>query len=321
MTSIILGIDISKKTFDVALLKDNKIKNKKFDNASKGFNELSKWLKANKVDTAHACMEATGSYGLKLAQYFYENEFKVSVVNPARIKGFAQSKLSRVKTDKADSELISRFCEAMNPEAWKPTPLHLLELQELVNRLDSLIASKNRETNRLEKGLSSLVEDNVKAHITFLNQQIKEVEKLIAAHIKKHKDLSDKGTLLASIPGVGEKTIAMVLAFLSNVEDFESPKQMVAFIGLNPKHRQSGTSVRGSARVSKTGDSGLRKSFFMPAIVCLKYNPLIREFAVRLNNAGKSKMVIVIAAMRKLLHIIYGVLKNKTLFNEKIHPA
>src|ERR1700761_8408320 len=109
MTSIILGIDVSKKTFDMALLINNKVKNKKFDNTAKGFNALSQWLKNHGVDTAHTCMEATGSYSLKLAQYLYEINFKVSVVNPARIKGFAQSKLCRVKTDKADSELIAYF--------------------------------------------------------------------------------------------------------------------------------------------------------------------------------------------------------------------
>ncbi len=87
MDSIILGIDISKQTFDVALLINNKIKTKKFDNNSKGFSGLIEWLKTKEIDTAHACMEATGSYGLKLAQYLYDKNFKVSVVNPARIKG------------------------------------------------------------------------------------------------------------------------------------------------------------------------------------------------------------------------------------------
>jgi len=318
MTSIILGIDISKKTFDAALLIDKKNKNKKFDNASKGFHELNRWLKANKVGTAHVCMEATGSYGLKLAQYLYENQFKVSIVNPARVKGFAQSKLCRVKTDKADSELIAHFCKVMNPDLWQPTPLHIKELQDLVNRLESLIANKTQETNRLEKGLSALVEANVKSHITFLNQQIKEMEKLIAAHIKSHNDLSDQYILLTSIPGVGEKTITIVLAFLSNVQKFDSAKQMVAFVGLNPKPRQSGTSVRGTSRISKTGDADLRRAFYMPAIVSLKFNPIIKDFTERLSRAGKSKMVIVVAAMRKLLHIIYGVLKNNTPFNQNI---
>lgn len=128
---------------------------------------MSQWLKNKEVDTAHACIEATGDYGLKLAQYLYENQFKVSVVNPARIKDFAQSKLYRVKTDKADSELIAQFCKAINPKLWQPPPLPIQELQDLVNRLKSLIANKTQETNRLEKGLFALVEANVKSHITF----------------------------------------------------------------------------------------------------------------------------------------------------------
>ena len=128
----------------------------------------------------------------------------------------------------------------------------------------------------------------------------------------------NKTTLLSSIPGIGERTIAVVLAFLNNVEDFESVKQVVAFVGLNPKPRQSGTSVRGASRISKTGKSDLRKALFMPALVSLRFNPIVKDFAQRLEDAGKPKMVIVIAAMRKLLHIIYGVLKNKTLFNENI---
>lgn len=317
MNNIILGIDISKKTFDVALLINNKVKTRKFDNNLQGFTILSQWLKRNGIKTAHACMEATGSYGLNLAQYLYENNLKVSVVNPARIKGFAQSKLCRVKTDKADSQLIAYFCQAMNPDPWKPTPLHIHELQQLVNRLDSLIAIKNQETNRLE-GLSDTVTANIQSHADFLDQQIKEIEQLIMNHIKQHKDLSDKTTLLASIPGMGEKTIAVVLAFLSNVEDFESVKQVVAFVGLNPKPKQSGSSVRAVSRISKTGDANLRRAFYMPAMTAIRFNPIIKDFAQRLEDAGKPKMVIVIAAMRKLLHIIYGVLKNKTLFNENI---
>jgi len=318
MNSIILGIDISKATFDAALLINSKIKTKKFDNNIKGFRTLIEWLKNKDANTAHVCMEATGFYGLKLAQYLYDNDFKISIVNPARIKGFAQSKLCRVKTDKADSTLIAHFCYTMKPELWQPTALHIQELQQFINHLEALIAIKNQETNRLE-GLSNIVAINTKSHIEFLDQQIKEMEQLIKNHIEKHKDLSDKSTLLDSIPGIGKRTIAVVLAFLSGIENFDSVKQVVAFVGLNPKQRQSGTSVRGASRISKTGKAELRKAFFMPAIVSLKCNPIIKNFSERLNNRGKPKMVIVIAAMRKLLHIIYGVLKTQTTFNLKAH--
>ena len=151
MSNIILGVDISKSTFDVALLNDDKVKSKKFNNTVTGFAELTQWLKNNKIDAAHVCMEATGGYEGKLAKYLYDNNFKVSVVNPARIKGFFMSKLSRVKTDKADSKLIARFCQAMQPDLWQPTPLHIQELQQWVRRLDSLIANKNQENNRLDE--------------------------------------------------------------------------------------------------------------------------------------------------------------------------
>ena len=199
---------------------------------------------------------------------------KVSVVNPACVKGFSMSRLSRVKTDKADCELIAYFCQAIQPDLWQPVPSHVQELQQWVRRLDSLITNK-------------------------------------------HQDLNDRNTLLASIPGIGEKTIGVILAFL-NVENFNSAKQLAAFVGLNPKPRQSGSSLRGVGRISKTGDANLRKAFYMPALTAMRFNPIIKNFSERLSNTGKSKMVIVIAAMRKLLHIIYGVLKNKTPFNRDI---
>lgn len=316
MNNIILGIDISKLTFDVALLNDDKVKTKKFTNTSKGFSELKQWLKNNEIDSVHACMEATGGYESKLAQYLYDNNFKVSVINPARIKGFSMSKLSRVKTDKADSELIAQFCQAIQPDLWKPTPLNIQELQQWVRLLDSLIANKNQENNRLD-GASEVVAINIGTHIEFLDKQIQEVEELISNNIKGHQDLNDKSKLLNSIPGIGEKTIAIILAFLT-VENFDSAKQVVAFVGLNPKPKQSGSSVLGAGRISKTGDADLRKAFYMPAIVSLRFNPIIKGFAERLSSVGKAQMIVVIAAMRKLLHIIYGVLKNKTPFNKNV---
>ncbi len=179
-----------------------------------------------------------------------------------------------------------------------------------------MIANKNQENNRLS-GASKAVAINIMIHIEFLDKQIKEVEELISNHIKGHKDLHDKSKLLDSIPGIGEKTIGVILAFLV-VENFNSAKQLAAFVGLNPKPKQSGTSVHGIGKISKTGDANLRKAFYMPAIVAIKHNPIIKDFSQRLSNVGKSKMVIVIAAMRKLLHIIYGVLNNKTSFSANI---
>jgi len=276
MNNIILGIDISKATFDVALLFDGKVKTKKFGNSAKGFAELKQWLASKSIFTANVCIEATGGYEISLAKYLYNKGFKVSVVNPARIKGFATSRLSRVKTDKADSELIAYFCEAMKPDPWQPIPRHIKKLQQWIRRLDSLIANKTQESNRIKGAIPELV-SHIQRHIDFLDSEIKETQKLIASHIEQHKNLKDKNQLLNSIPGIGDKTIAVVLAFL-NPEEFDSAKQIVAFVGLNPKPKQSGTSVRGIGRISKTGDSDLRKAFYMPAVVSVKCNPIIKDF-------------------------------------------
>ena len=175
---------------------------------------------------------------------------------------------------------------------------------------------KIKKIYRLDEA-SDVVALNISTHIKFLDEQIKEVEELISNHIKGHKNLNDKSKLLDSIPGIGEKTIGVILAFLS-IENFDSARQVAAFVGLNPKPKQSGSSVRGVGRISKTGDADLRKAFYMPAVVSIRFNPIIKDFADRLSGAGKAKMVVVIAAMRKLLHIIYGVLKNETPFNANI---
>jgi transposase len=317
MKNVVLGIDVSKKFCDVALCINNKIYTKKFDNNLNGFLELKSWLKKESATTAHICMEATGGYEALLAKFFYDNKFKVSVVNPARIKGFAMSKLSRVKTDKEDCKLIANFCEAMNPDLWKPTAQHIQNLQQLVRRLDMLIANKNQETNRL-KIADKIIIPNIQSHIDFLDQQIKDIEQLIKNHITSHEDLHQKEKLLMSIPGIGNKTTAIILAFLGETEKFSSAKQIVAFVGLNPKPKQSGSSIYGSSKISKTGDAYLRQSFYMPILTAIRFNPILKELAQRLADNGKAKMVIVVAAMRKLLHIIYGVLKTQTVFNPSI---
>ena len=134
MYSSFLGIDVSKATFDAALLINGKIKTKKFTNNPRGFLEMTKWVQVKESSSIHICMEATGGYEKKLAGYLYDKKMQVSVVNPARIKGFSISRLCRVKTDKADCELIAYFCQAMQPELWQPTPEHVQELQQLIKR-------------------------------------------------------------------------------------------------------------------------------------------------------------------------------------------
>lgn len=318
MNQVCLGIDISKKDFHVALLKgpQQKAFYKRFTNGSRGFRELLSWLKAKEVSEAHACMEATGSYGEDLATFLFEHGFSVSVVNPAQIKAFSQSELARTKTDKADAQMIARFCLAMHPALWRPKPLAIRELEALQKRLIDVKTMILREENRLESA-NPLVQALIEKTIAFHKEQLQTLQQNIRNHIDSDPDLRSKKKLLESITGVGVNTTTVALCILGETGKFNTARQVTAFIGLNPKDHQSGTSVRGKGHISKTGDSRLRQAFYMPAMTAMRFNPVLKDFAQRLKQRGKTGKVIVIAVMKKLVHIIFGVLKSQKPFDPK----
>jgi len=316
MSKAVVGIDISKAKFDVALLLNTKFKHKKFENNLAGFAEFTTWLNSFEATSCHIAMEATGIYGDALAIFLCEAGYTVSVINPAQIKKFGESELRRTKTDKSDAKLIARFCMEKTPATWHPAPAHIRELQALVRRLEALQDMFQQESNRLE-GANEIVLSSIEAIRTRLLQEIKEVKEKIKQHIDKNPDLRDKKKLLETIPGVGENTIAQVLAFIE-IENFPSAKKLATFLGLTPEEHSSGTSIRKQARLSKKGNAKLRKALYMPALVAKRYNPLIKETCERLKNRGKCNMLILGAAMRKLAHIIYGVLKSGKAFDSSL---
>jgi transposase len=317
MTFSIVGIDISKSEFDLCLLRENgKLKHKVFANTTHGFLQLSAWLQKQKVERVHACMEATGTYGEALATYLFDAGHIVSVLNPAIIKAYAQSHLSRTKTDKVDATLIAHFCAQRKPPAWQPLPAEVLELQALVRRLESLLEMHQMEVNRLAAGLTaSLVRDSLIEHIAFLDEEIKRTTALIRQHIDHHPTLREQRELLISIPGIGETTAAKLLAEMLDVKLYKSARQLAAFAGLVPRLHESGSSIRRKARLSKTGAPRLRKALYFLAIAAIKYNPSIKALSLRLKERGLCPMQIIGAAMRKLIHLAYGVLKSGKPFD------
>lgn len=317
---IVLGIDVSKDKLDAALLKQGKYKTKVFKNNENGFEELMFWMNRHTQEAVHVCLEATGVYGENISHYLFHKGMMVSVVNPAKIKGFGQGELSRTKTDKTDSQPIARFCLAMNPAAWEPPAPEIRELKVLVRRLESLMKMKQEEENRLEVS-GQIIKASIERMIKVLDEQIDEIRKRIKNHIDNHPDLKKRKDLLETIPGVGPATIAQVLSMDCTPERFEEIKDLVAFVGLNPKHKQSGSSIQGRSRISKTGDSTLRKALYLPAVSAKQHNPILKAFYERLLAAGKPKMVAICAVMRKLLHIIYGVLKTGKAFDPNYTAA
>lgn len=313
MTKSCVGIDMSKLEFHGAIKIQGKEKVKAFSNNERGFKHFLEWLQKNLIAPYHVCMESTGKYGNSLAEFLYNNGHVVSVVNPAKIKFFMKSQLSRNKTDIDDAVYILHFCELFNPNHWRPLSIEHRELQELTKRLDSLTEMKAQEKNRLENA-SDIIKESVATIIDCLTKEIKAIEAKIKIHINENSHFKEQARLLDSIKGIGDKTTNKVIAFLGNIEAYDRAKKLAAFIGLNPQRFQSGTSLNRS-RLSKMGNAELRKMFYMPTLVAIKHNPVINAFYVRLIAKGKSKKVAICAAMRKLVHIIYGVLKNKMPFD------
>ncbi len=319
-----LGIDVSKATLDVAFAPDEKpttkLRHRVFKNTLAGHQELIAWLQKQRhhlqpSTPIHACLEATGTYGDAIARALHEAGEIVSVVNPAAIRAFGKSQLKRHKTDKADAQLIARFCALHRPAPWSVPLPQYEQLQAMVRRVEALEQMKQMECNRLKVTTCGAVCASIEDHILYLETGIKATLAQIKEHIQGHPDLQDAQTLLLSIPGIAQKTAALVLAELGPIESFANASQVAAFAGLAPCERESGTSVRGKVRLSKVGSPRLRKAFYFPAMTALRCNPLIQALGARLTAAGKCPMQILGAAMRKLLVLAYGVLKSKQLFD------
>lgn len=318
----VLGIDISKAYFHVSLLiETRRPRLGKFANDSVGFQALLQWLQAQGVSELHACLEATGRYGDALARFLYEKDYVISVVNPAQVKSFANSELRRTKTDRVDASLIARFCRAMNPRPWQPPAAEYMELQELTRRLKALGAMRAQEMNRAQAlGTSEVVQRSISASIAFLDAQIAEIESEIDKLEGEHPDIKEQSELLQTIPGIGKKSAQSILGEVGDVRRYPGARQLEAQAGLVPSERASGTSVLGRTKLSKTGNARLRKAMYFPAVVALTHNPLIRDFAQRQVALGKTKMVIIGAAMRRLLRLAYGVLKSRQPFDPHFCP-
>ncbi len=312
-----LGIDVSKDKFDVALMLDEsttgKFKQKNFSNDVDGFCRLIKWLESRASEPVHVGMEATNTYWESLAEFMSDKGFAVSVINPSLVKNEAKSWGVRNKTDRADALVIAKYCAAKKPQAWAAPSVEVRELRDLVRHLASLQEERQRHRNRLETVSSDVVRASLEQLIVFLDEKISELENGISDHIDRHPGIRSDAELLASIPGLGHKTIAVILSELPDVANLQSAKSAVAYAGLSPKIAQSGK-YKGATKLCKFGNAQLRRSLYFPAVVAIRYNPLIRQFYDRLRRNGKCKMSAIGACMRKLLTIAYGVLRTGTPF-------
>jgi len=316
----VLGIDVSKNTIDVSISGCTKVRARSFANSADGWRHLLAWLITQKIQLVHACLESTGRYSLGIASALYEAGHVVSIVNPAQIRDFARTKLGRNKTDGVDASHIREYCELFKPKPWAPASEAHRRLGELQTIRAGIIAGLTEWKNRKNSGMIDAVAQSLAdVTISHFTSQLGAVDEAITLTIDNDPVLRRKRDLLLSISGVGETLAGVVLAELPGPDVLRSSAEVVAYAGLNPRLHQSGTSIDRMTRISKIGNAVLRAALYMPAMSAMRYNPAIAALVARLKSRGRLKpKQIVVAAMRKLLVLCFGVLKTGKPFDPAI---
>ena len=320
-----IGIDVSKKKLDVAVLLESetlKKRQKKAPNTPEGFQTLITWCQKQTGAAPaelHAVLEATGPYHEALAHALHEAGLVVSVINPKAIKDFAKGLGIKAKNDAMDALTIARYGAMTKPRPWQPEPPEIRHLRALLNRLEAVETDLQRESNRLEKARLSQpsaasVIASLERGIAFLEAEKQRLLQSIDKHIDGHPQLKQDRQHLLSIPGIGPVLSSLMVALLQSGQRFTSPGQFASYLGLIPTEHESGSSVRNRPHLSKLGPARVRAKLYMAAIVACRHNPDVRAFYERLLGRGKCKMAALGAAMRKLAHICFGVIKNQTDF-------
>jgi transposase len=317
--SAFLGIDVAKEKMDVLLLVDQRSSYRVFANIAAGFEQLSAWLQQEQIDQVHACLEATGSYSDAIALYLFERGHTVSVLNPAVLVNYRKSRNTRSKTDKLDAMLLASYAQERRPLAWHPLPKEVVTLRSLLAYRDNVQQHLLQTRNRQRSGRMDLwVAGRVQAHSEQLVTELKEVEERIWAHLENDTRLNVIWQRLQTIRGIGALSAARLLAHIGEIERFAHPGSLVSLAGLAVKQRESGSSVRGRAQMDRHGRGSLRQLLYMCALVAMRWDPQMRAWAQRLKARGKPTKVVLVAVMRKLLHIIYGVWKNASDYDAQL---
>jgi transposase len=309
------GIDVSKSFFDVAISNPLGYQYHKFSNDESGFESL---LKVLLVDS-HVVMEASGPYYLKLACYLFDHGIAVSVINPLVIRRFCQMRMSRAKTDKKDARMIAEYGRSEQPALWQKPQQHVITLQQM----EALLANLNKEHTALSNQLESF---------THTGMLCKDLKKMITKELAHKQDLIKKTTIamealatdhyaemlsnLISIPGVGKKTAMMLTVLSGGFDKFDDYRKLSSYIGLCPRIFESGTSVKGKARICKMGMSRIRAMLYICSWSAKRYNKACKALYERLIAKGKAKKQALIAVANKLLKQAFAIATQKTKYNE-----
>ncbi len=316
-TKVHVGIDISKNSFDVALPVTTKkeYRHLKFSNDANGFKKFIEQIDPN----SNCVMEASGVYYLQLAIYLHQQGIIVSVVNPLTIKRFSQMRLMRAKTDKKDAAIIAEYGKVENPTQWKPRAEHMLQMQQFQalqdNFTNQLVRLKNQQESFKQSGVKNkIAEQLLDKELEHINKQIKMLDKeLQKITLTFHQDLFER---LQTIKGIGKRTAITLIIITDGFTRFENSKQLCAYIGLSPRVFESGTSVKGKAKICKMGMARMRKLLYLCSLSAISANKACKEMYERLKGRGKNGKLAIIAVANKLIRQAFVIGTSQTVYKE-----
>lgn len=312
----IIGLDISKDTIDATLHKTNgSIHYIKFKNNDDGLKQFRLWIKGNRIRKAYIGMEATGIYYEKAADML-SSYYTVYVINPLKIKDYGKSRFNRTKTDKADSNLIADYIKRHQDTLIPYQIPKNKALQKLINLKNQLQQQQKQIKNRLHSTEEDFIRNIHQDLIDTIQDKMEQVKIAISEQIKKQTD-NNHYRNLQTIPSIGKDTASVLYAQLTE-KHFKTANQFVSYAGLSPAIIQSGTSVRGRGRLSRYGNRRLKSTLYMPALCAYRFNAF-PKLINNLKKAGKPKMVIIVAIMRKLAKLAYYIVKIGQPYDAERH--
>jgi len=325
-----LGLDISANSIQCCIsVIDEQQKvtvksSRKISNNTKGFEELTTWISKHckeKDVPLSVNMEATGIYYENCALYLYQKGFNVSVILPNKAKKYLQAIGQKSKNDSIDAQGLSRMGAEQSLDLWQPMGEYYYLLRKLTRQYQSLQELKTNVSNQLHAETNGMYEsqdvtEQLTTLISTLVTQIKAMEKLIKEHIESDESVSQKVSNISKIKGVGLQTVAVVLAETNGFLLFKNSRQLVSYAGYDIVQNQSG-SHNGRTRISKKGNSRLRKAMHMPSLSLIQHK--VKPFFNLYERTLKKhyiKMKSYVAVQKKLLVLIYSLWSNNTPFNE-----
>jgi len=305
-----VGIDVSKKSWDVFLLPLRKTL--KLNADDHGLKQLREALPP--AGTCLIVLEASGGYEARLVAELIDAGHKVARVNPRQVRDFARSLGRLAKTDRIDAEVLALFAQKIEPRSCEKQPEKQQEIDALVSRRRQLVQMKSAEQTRLHQVPKGKARKSVSHILDELRKEIDVIDAEIANLIEENDEWNKLATQLATVPGVGTVTSHTLVAELPELGKLNR-QQIASLVGLAPFNWDSGM-MRGK-RAIWGGRPSVRSTLYMAVLPARKFNPVIRQFADRLEKAGKPFKVMITACMRKLLIILNTMVRNGTNWNPK----